>query len=699
MAITRQFNWLGQARVDAPFLRSIESAVTNDFDQVAGVLGGGNPYVVRGFTFATVTVGQAADTLILVTAGSSLINPEASEAGSFFSVPLDRLPEVLNTTNPKVQGSFTPSSSNYVGVDLIRKADPTTTDLVQFNDANSNIETGVRVPLARTLDYRIVINTSDFSLNPTVCPIAVVVTDSSNQVVSLEDARPSIFKLNSIWGWPGGRNETVSASAGETHSFKDWMDSVMTRLFELGGGEAWFSNTADRNVQVLYTDVFTSTGEPYDSITYSGNVLWKGVSFLFDNSTGHRNDVADQLTAVSGLTDLTLDGDCIYVDLDRTQDRLSGVSPLVAQKGNLTTLGTSNPPGSRYVLVAKIGSYFYVKDMYLPIGSLYRVATTSVIGGVKLNATPPDDQSPYVATMTNATSRVIGAGGISRSGLTGLNSAGDLMIGGVSGDDHNVILQTGGNSYSTYVFGYQRFSTGGVPALEVQQYGAVGQYPDARILGLKASLDGSTSPITKLYVDAQGAVAQANVTSPPTPPTAPEISAGLRSVKFIRPSKYWKEDVVVAYDEPAGVDISDSYTVSTYGGQKRITSRLDSAALVIDGVALNNGDRVLFATDDADAGIYVVTDMGSSSTHWILDRAPDFLTTSNVSQGYAVYVVDGDLVGGQNYLLSTLDPIVLETTSLVWTFTDPNITDQSCVKWGDGTVSMIVESSPYTSGA
>ena len=378
---------------------------------------------------------------------------------------------------------------------------------------------------------------------------------------------------------------------------------------------------------------------------------------------------------------------------------MSGVSPLVAQKGSLTTLGTSSPPGSRYVLVAKIGSYFYVKDMYLPIGSLYRVATTSVIGGVKLNATPPDDQSPYVATMTNATSRVIGAGGISRSGLTGLNSAGDLMIGGVSGDDHNVILQTGGNSYSTYIFGYQRFSTGGVPALEVQQYGAVGQYPDARILGLKASLDGSTSPITKLYVDAQGAVAQANVTSPPTPPTAPEISAGLRSVKFIRPSKYWKEDVVVAYDEPAGVDISDSYTVSTYGGQKRITSRLDSAALVIDGVALNNGDRVLFATDDADAGIYVVTDMGSSSTHWILDRAPDFLTTSNVSQGYAVYVVDGDLVGGQNYLLSTLDPIVLETTSLVWTFTDPNITDQSCVKWGDGTVSMIVESSPYTSGA
>jgi hypothetical protein len=681
MAIERQCNWLGQGRVDAPFLRSIESAACNDFDQVANTLTGGSPQVVKGFIFPTVTIGQASDTLVLITAGGALINPAASEAGSFFIVPADRLPEVLNTTNPKVQGSFTPNSSNYIGIDLIRKADPTTTDLVQFNNPDTNQETGIRVPLARTLDYRIVINTSDFSLNPTVCPIAIVVTDSSNQVVSVEDARPLMFKLDSIWGWPGGRDETVSSSAGETHSFKDWMDSVMTRLWELGGGEAWFGDTADRNVQVLYTEVFTSTGEPYDTITYAGNVLWKGVSFLFDNSTGHRNDVADQLTAVSGLTDLSLDGDCIYVDLDRSQDRLASGSPIVAQKGNLTTLGTSSPPGSRYVLVARIGTYFFTRGQYLPIGSLYRAATTSAIGGVKLNATPPDSSNPYVATMTNATSKVVGAGGISREGL----SAGDLTIGGVGSSDHNIILQTGGNAYSTYVFGYQRFSTGTVPAFTISQYGAIGHYPDARILGLKASLDGSSSPINKVYVDAQGAIGQANVTSSPTPPTGTEISAGLRSVQFIRPSKYWKANVVVAYDEAAGVDISDSYTVGTHSGQKRITSRLDSAALVIDGVAPNNGDRVLFATDE-----------GSSSTHWILDRASDFLTTSNVSQGFAVYVEDGDLVGGQNYVLDTLDPITLDTTALSWNLTDPNVTDQSCIKWGDGTVSIVAESPPYS---
>ena len=69
------------------------------------------------------------------------------------------------------------------------------------------------------------------------------------------------------WGWPGGRNETVSADAGDfsIHSFKGWMDAIMTRLFELGGGEYWYSNTADRNVRVLYSAVFSSTGEPYDT--------------------------------------------------------------------------------------------------------------------------------------------------------------------------------------------------------------------------------------------------------------------------------------------------------------------------------------------------------------------------------------------------------------------------------------------------
>jgi hypothetical protein len=706
MAIIRQENWLGQQRVDVPHVKALESAVCGDFDVIAGMLTGGNPYVIKGFTLSGATVGQPADSLLIITASGEIIAPNASEAGSFFSVPANRAAEPLITTNAKVVGSFTPNSQNYIGVDLIRKADPTTTDIVEFNNPDTQIEMGVRVPLARTMDYQIVINTSDFSLNSSVCPIAIVTTDSANQIVSIEDSRTVMFRLGSggsspnpqnTWGWPGGRNETVSADAGDfsIHSFKGWMDAIMTRLFELGGGEYWYSNTADRNVRVLYSAVFSSTGEPYDTITYSGNVLWKGVSFLFDNSTGHRNDVADQLTAASGLTDLTLDGDCIYVDLDRSQNRVAGINPIVAQKGNLTTLGTSSPPGSRYVLVAKIGSYFYVRDQYLPIGSLYRVATTSVIGGVKLLATPPDSLSPYVATMTNATSKVVGAGGISREGL---GSAGDLTIGGVTGNDHNVIIQTGGNSYSTYVFGYQRYSTGGVPAFEVQQYGAVGQYPDARILGLKASLDGSSSPVSKVYVDAQGAVAQANVSASPTPPDGAEIIAGLRSIKFVRPSKYWKDSVVCAYDPAVGVDINDTYTVSTHSGQKRLTSRFDNAAIVIDNYAPSNGDRVLLVTDDADAGIYVVTDQGSAGTHWILDRAPDFLTTSNVSQGFAVHVENGDMVGGQNYLLSTLDPIALETTSLFWTFTDPNISDQSCIRWGDGTVSLIVESPSYSSG-
>ncbi len=38
--ILRQQNWLGQQRVDAPHLRSLESSAAADFDVLAGLIAG-----------------------------------------------------------------------------------------------------------------------------------------------------------------------------------------------------------------------------------------------------------------------------------------------------------------------------------------------------------------------------------------------------------------------------------------------------------------------------------------------------------------------------------------------------------------------------------------------------------------------------------------------------------------------------------
>ena len=697
--IIRQGNFLGQQRLDVPHLRALESSSCADFDVGFGsIVAGNGSYVIKGFTIPSYSVGQRADLLVLDTASSSLIHPNASEAGSIFETPSDQPAEVLDTTNPNVQGSFSSSSKNFIGIDLIRSADSNTTDLVQFNNADTDLETGIRVPLARTLGYVIVISTSDFSANPTVCPLAIVATDSTNKVLSVVDARPLLFRLGTggstpnsqnVWGWPGGRTTGIAAGDLSIGSFKNWLDAVMTRLFELGGGQNWYSSTADRNVQVHYTSVFTQTGEPY--YVSSGNVLWKGASFLFDNSTGLINEIQDQITSSVGLTDLA-SGDCIYVDLDRSQNRTVALSnPLIAQKGNLNTLGTSSPPGSRYVLAAKVGAYYYTRGQYLPIGSLYRVATTSVIGGVELNATPYSATVPQVATVTGANG-FIGGAGLSRYGT---GTTGSITIGGHQGVDGQVVLVGPDGNSNVLIEGYQLYAAGTkTPAFQIDQWGDSTGNRDVHIVDFR-SADGATTITKKSYVDGQGAIGQTNTTFLP-PNDLDNPAAGVGGVVFMRPSKYWHADVAAVYN----LDLATlSFGETTYSGQKRLTSLVDEV-LTVDAHSLTAGERVLFESDlgtpQAWAGIWIVTDTGSGSTPWILDRPVDYNTLSNVSYGVAVRVsAGGATYGGEYFMMSTEDPFIVDTTSGVWTITDKFTNDQYCVKWGEGSVSVLSESNYY----
>src|SRR5688572_11059469 len=279
MAVIRQANLLGQQRLDIPHLRSLEAAVAGDFDLLAGeILAGMDPLVVTGFETIVASAGSPASSLLIRVAGSIILHPEASESGTIFKVPEDRAIETLNAANSRVPGSFTASSTNYVGVDLRRTADPTTADTVQFLDPETNLEAPKTVPLARTLDYVFVISTQDFSTTPGIAPLVKVVTDAFNNVSSIEDARNFIFRLGSggaitdtqhAYTWPGGRGEVGDNSdftAGDKAigSQKEWMDAVMTRIWELGGGERWYSATADRNVKLLRTGAYFDNGEWFE---------------------------------------------------------------------------------------------------------------------------------------------------------------------------------------------------------------------------------------------------------------------------------------------------------------------------------------------------------------------------------------------------------------------------------------------------
>jgi hypothetical protein len=493
MSVARQANILGQQRVDVPHIRAIESSVAADFDLLAGqIMAGKNPLVISGFKLISVSAGTPTSSLQIEVAGSVILHPEASENGTIFQVPADRAPETLNAANARVQGGFTASAVNYIGIDLRRSADSTTADLVQFLDPNTNLEKPKTVPLGRTLDYFIVISTQDFSSTPGVAPLAKVTTDAFNNVASvsaaIEDARNFQFRLGTggtvtnaknAYTWPGGRGETglnTDFAVGDKviTSFKEWMDSVMTRLWELGGGEFWYSATADRNVKLVRTGSTFTNGDWFE--WDSTNLHWKNLTIVFDNSTGTYNDVKDQLTDSSGLTNLA-DGECIYVDLDRTQNRTGG-SALQPVKAQLTTLSYPTIPGSRMVLAWRKGSgsqCIMTRDAQFPVNASFVVATTVSAGVVQLDATATlSGSNPLVYTSgsRNIANKIAGLDGTRQVIGTGLqrDTVGVMDIGtNTNTTTINIGTNTAGSTTAINIG-----STGGTGSLSIALQAAAG---------------------------------------------------------------------------------------------------------------------------------------------------------------------------------------------------------------------------------
>jgi hypothetical protein len=83
----------------------------------------------------------------------------------------------------------------------------------------------------------------------------------------------------------------------------------------------------------------------------------------------------------------------------------------------------------------------------------------------------------------------------------------------------------------------------------------------------------------------------------------------------------------------------------------------------IDGVSVIAGDRVLVKDQTAgeDNGIYVVVDGGS----WT--RSTDADADAEVTSGCAMFVTEGTANGDKGFVLTTNDPITLNTTSLTFT--------------------------------
>ena len=120
-------------------------------------------------------------------------------------------------------------------------------------------------------------------------------------------------------------------------------------------------------------------------------------------------------------------------------------------------------------------------------------------------------------------------------------------------------------------------------------------------------------------------------------------------------------------------NLTATYANGTAGVGATLTNSGTQAALVLDGVSLVVGNRVL-VKDQATGlqnGIYTVTNIGSVSTNWILTRASDYDVVTQTVRGDTVSVISGTVNSSSLWMLAS-SITTIGTDSFTFATTDRN---------------------------
>jgi hypothetical protein len=367
MAILSTSNLLSEQRYDVSDARRIESAVRNDFDETVTSIFTNTTqgYIIRGFSLVTSgAIGSPANSLQLQVDPGAVLHINASVSGTIFQTPSGTPNEILNASiNTAVVGSFAANSTNYIGLDYERFADPSTNVTKYIWSAAANDELPTIAPAAQTLTFQIYITTSVWALN--VLPIAIVKTDANGNVTSITDARYNLYSLETgginpnpdyVYPWSAGRTRPpvtiTSANASEDPfvggdkqlaCFKDWADAVMTTFLEIKGTPDWYSGTSGGNVLPTLLSLFQDLGNTV--ITGSGEIS----NGILPNSdpilvtTGNITQSSNQLTTLGSVAGL-VDGDYIFgtgIEQGTTILAISGSTITMSTMATLTGTGVS----------------------------------------------------------------------------------------------------------------------------------------------------------------------------------------------------------------------------------------------------------------------------------------------------------------------------------------------------------------------
>lgn len=110
------------------------------------------------------------------------------------------------------------------------------------------------------------------------------------------------------------------------------------------------------------------------------------------------------------------------------------------------------------------------------------------------------------------------------------------------------------------------------------------------------------------------------------------------------------------------------YANGVAGNGATLTNAGAQAALTLDGVALYVNDRVLIGSQVAsfENGIYIVTDIGSATTDWVLTRADDYNQAVEIVYLGVVAITQGTLYAGLVFQETSQGPFVIGTSPITF---------------------------------
>ena len=144
----------------------------------------------------------------------------------------------------------------------------------------------------------------------------------------------------------------------------------------------------------------------------------------------------------------------------------------------------------------------------------------------------------------------------------------------------------------------------------------------------------------------------------------------------------------------------------TATGTPKVLTATANGALGVDSntPAVNDRIGVVYETGGNQKynGLYIVTTVGTAGTPWVLTRSTDADTSAELPSGSQWWTTSGTVNGGSSWILTTPDPITLDTTALTFVQNGgtQNISAGNGIdKTGNVVSVMIGASTTYTAGA